>query len=108
MGHSTSWHGKFGLFSFILLIFQVVLGLPVFFRMFRLFPGFNLTSYRKYHSIFGVLFSISSCFVLVSAFQTSWFKKQIAEDLVQPVQNGFSLIVVYAYVLIIFQVYNRY
>ena len=106
--HFKSWHAKFGLISFILMILQAVLGLPVFFRMFRLISGFTLTSYRKYHSVFGVLFSVSSCFVLVSAFQTNWFKGQFVDNLVQPVQIVFSLIVVYAYILIILQVYNRY
>ena len=61
-----------------------------------------------YHSFFGVLFAVCSCFVMVTAFQTSWFKKQLKEEFVQPIQASFSLVIVYAYVLIVFQVYNRY
>jgi len=106
--HFASWHGKFGLATFLIMIVQTSLGLPVFFRVCRVFPGFNLTSYRKYHSFCGILFAICSCFVFVTAFQTGWFKRQLKEEIVQPVQVSFSLIIVYSYVLIIFQVYNRY
>lgn len=46
--HFHSWHGKFGLATFIVMIVQCLLGLPVFFRIFRVFPGFGISSYRKY------------------------------------------------------------
>ena len=108
--HFTSWHGKFGLLTTISLFIQVLLGLSTFFKQARILPeNVGVSDYRRYHAFFGIVFSISSCLVLVTAFQTGWFEKQFeAGWKLYAVQYSFSAIIVFAYGLIVLQVYHRY
>ena len=112
--HFTSWHGKFGLLTTLLLLVQFCLGLPTFFKEARLIKSIDYLSYRKYHALCGILFSVASCLVLVTAFQTGWFVKQFHTEenpdkfSLNFVQYGFAGIVILAYGLIVLQVYQRY
>ena len=99
---------KSGHFRHFLTFLDIFLHFQNRFKNYRIESAGQKLLNALYHSFFGVLFAVCSCFVMVTAFQTSWFKKQLKEEFVQPIQASFSLVIVYAYVLIVFQVYNRY
>jgi len=117
--HFTSWHGKFGLATFVVTLFQaLILGLPSYFTSIR--PStVPLLQLRKVHAGSAVLFSILAATTLLLGFQTSWFQKQITGSFEDNLSSAalttykivtalFSIIVLLCYLLTITQVFLRY
>lgn len=116
--HFTSRHGTFGLITFILVILQSVLGLPLGFKQYL--PDLknlsekldfkkisNVLAVRKIHAIFGTLTSMLALTTLITAFQTAWFEKNV-QSIWGGFRNLFIAITVHGYLLVVYQVYTRY
>merc|ERR1712087_494194 len=123
-GHFATWHGKFGLVTFISVTIQALIGLP-FWPLFTksilgklILPenGFiknnllkgNLMLHRKIHAIFGAILFIFSAGALFTAFRTNWFENNVNLKIYSNMHVIFMAIVGYSYGLILLQVYNRY
>ena len=122
-GHFATWHGKFGLITFISVTIQVIIGLPfwpVFTKSFigRIILSENgkiknllrgkLLVHRRIHAIFGAITYVFAIVALCTAFRSGWFVNNVDMKVYDKMYVIFMVIVGYSGVLILWQVKSRY
>jgi len=101
--HFTSWHGKLGLTSQILVVFQVILGLASYYKWARP-SNISVLKVRKFHAFYGILQAVVTALALIWAVQSTWFTGNFS-TVFQVITIG---VISVAYLLVVYQIYQRY
>jgi hypothetical protein len=111
--HFTSWHGKFGLITFILIVLQMVNGLvkrwPDKFWVFgsKAYVQKNFMFFRKLHAYFGGITGVIATVTLCLSFYTTWFQSNV--NAIWPHMHIlFMAITIFGYLLVVIQINNKY
>ena len=101
--HFTSWHGKLGLTSQVLVVFQVILGLGSYYKWARP-SNISVLKARKFHALYGILQAIVTALALIWGVQSDWFIGKFSTAY----QVMTICVILAAYFLAVYQIYQRY